>query len=196
MTNKRFKHFFEYLGWTSVTIWIIGFFLFSFITIALKYFTLEDRQAIIVLTGGPDRISESVRLLKENRAPRLFISGVNKSVSPETILKGIEPELKDKIQLGYMADSTYTNALETSQWIKENQLNNIILVTSFYHMPRSLLEMHHRLPNLEMTPYSIFPRQFGESTHWIYTNYAWQLFLEYNKFLVTYFKYFIQRIML
>ena len=104
------------------------------------------------------------------------------------------PELKDKIQLGYMADSTYTNALETSQWIKENQLNNIILVTSFYHMPRSLLEMHHRLPNLEVTPYSIFPRQIGESTHWIYTNYAWQLLLEYNKFLITYSKYFIQRI--
>ncbi len=193
MTNSIKQHFWGYIFWTGFALWIIGFFCFSLVAISFRYTPLEKADAIIVLTGGPDRITSAIQLLGRELAPQLFISGVNKTVKEEELLKDVPSPLRPKIHLGYMADSTYTNALETSDWIKENKVDSIILLTSFYHMPRSLVEMHQHSPDLAIYPHSVFPKEFDDSTHWLYTNYAWQLLLEYNKFLITYSKYFIQR---
>lgn len=195
MSNSS-HHFGSYVFWTGLTIWVIGFFIFSLISITMKYMPLESADAIVILTGGTDRIKEGIELLKEDTAPQVFISGVNKFVKEEEIFKDVPTEIQSKIHLGYMADSTYTNALETADWIKKEKLNKIILVTSFYHMPRSLMEMYSHVKNIQIVPYPIFPRQFDNSTNWIHTRYAWQLLLEYHKFLVVYFKYMMQRIML
>ena len=194
MTDSIKQNLGRYFLWTGFALWIIGFFCFSLWAISFKYTPVEKADAIIVLTGGPDRISSAIHLLENQNAPQLFISGVNKVVKEEDLLKKVPPELRSKIHLGYMADSTYTNALESSDWIQQNNLKTIILLTSFYHMPRSLIEMHQQIPNLKIYPYSIFPNKFENSTHWLHTNYAWQLFLEYHKFLITYSKYFIKRI--
>ena len=126
-------------------------------------------------------------MLEEEIAPRLFISGVNENVTGYHLLKETPQEWQDKIELGYQAKTTRMNAIETAEWISKNKISSIILVTSFYHMPRSLLEIKTAIPDLKIIPYAVFPQNFGESTDWIHTRYAWQLFLEYHKFFIAYF---------
>ena len=179
------KTIFAYFLILSATFWIIGFIVFCAFAIGIKYRPLEQAEAIVVLTGGSDRISKAIHLLQENHAPKLFISGVGTTESH--LLKEIPPKIKEKIELGYWAKTTRMNAIETAKWISENKIASVILVTSFYHMPRSLLEIKEEIPHLKITPYAVFPQAFGESTDWLHTRYAWQLFLEYHKFLVVYF---------
>ena len=186
------KTFLGYLIVLVGTSWVIGFIVFSIFAMAIKYTPLESAEAIVALTGGSDRIKEAIRLLEENKAPRLFISGVNESVTGFHLLKEISPELSDKIELGYQAKTTRMNAVETESWLKQNDIHSIILVTSFYHMPRSLLEVKQKCPFVKITPYPIFPQSFEKDTSWIHTRYAWQLFLEYHKFLVVYLRHKIE----
>ena len=176
-----------YLLILTITFWVIGFIVFSTYAIGMKFHPSEKAETIVTLTGGNDRIKESIRLLQEEKAPHLFISGVNENVTGYHLLKEVEPEWKNKIELGHWAKTTHMNAIETAEWVSKNQIQSIILVTSFYHMPRSLLEIKRAIPNLKIVPYAVFPQSFGESTDWIHTRYAWQLFLEYHKFLVVYF---------
>ncbi len=182
-----FKTFFGYFFVLLGTIWVIGFIVFSCYAIGIKYRPTETAEAIIALTGGNDRIKEAIRLLEENKAPRLFISGVHENVTGFHLLKEVSKETQEKIELGYMAKTTRMNAIETAEWVQRNNIHSIILVTSFYHMPRSLLEVKRAVPNLKVSPFAVFPKSFGESTDWLHTRYAWQLFLEYHKFLVDYF---------
>ena len=42
------------------------------------------------------------------------------------------------IDLGRNATNTFENALETANWIEANEYKNVIIVTSDYHMKRSL----------------------------------------------------------
>ena len=100
--------------------------------------------------------------------------------------------MQEKIELGYWAKTTHMNAIETTEWVRKNNITSAILVTSFYHMPRSLLEMKRTESNLKIIPYSIFPKEFNESTSWLHTKYAWHLFLEYHKFIATFFKNLIK----
>lgn len=178
------------LGYTFVllmSLWVIGFILFSSYAIGIKYRPIKSTEAIVALTGGSDRIKEAIQLLKDGKADQLFISGVNENVTGYHLLKEVEPKWQEKIELGYWAKTTRMNAIETAEWIKKNKIHSIILVTSFYHMPRSLLEIKRVLPDLEITPFAVFPQSFEENTNWLHTRYAWQLFLEYHKFLVDYF---------
>ena len=188
---KRF--FISYTFCIMLAIWVILFLLFCLITISLKYTPLQQSEAIVVLTGGKDhRIQSGVDLLKQKWADTMLISGVNKTVKAEDILTNTDEHLQSMIHLGYMAENTHTNAVEITHWAKENHIHSIILVTSFYHMPRSLLEMKNIKSEIKITPYSIFPKEFDESTAWLHTKYAWHLFLEYHKFIATFFKNLIK----
>ncbi|MBR2034012.1 MAG: YdcF family protein, partial [Alphaproteobacteria bacterium] len=60
-----------------VSIWIGGFLVFSqHINTYPKDYTTET-EAIIVLTGGRNRIAEAVDLYNKGLAKKMFISGVN-----------------------------------------------------------------------------------------------------------------------
>ena len=176
-----------YLVILTATFWVIGFIVFSVVAIGIKYRSPENAEAIVALTGGSDRIKEAIHLLQQEKAPHLFISGVDENVTGYHFLKEVSPELKEKIELGYWAKTTRMNAIETAEWIEKNKISSIIVVTSFYHMPRSLLEIKRAVPGVKMTPYAVFPKSFGQSADWLHTRYAWQLFVEYHKFLIVYF---------
>ena len=185
--------FISYTFSIMLSVWVILFLLFCLVTLSLKYTALQPADAVVVLTGGKDhRIQAGIHLLEEKWADTMFISGVNKIVKAEDILGSDNNDLKSIIHLGYMAENTHTNALEITQWAKEHNIHSIILVTSFYHMPRSLLEMKGIHSGLKITPYSIFPKEFNESTQWIHTKYAWHLFTEYHKFIATFVKNLIK----
>lgn len=122
-------------------------------------------DAIVVLTGGMGRIEQGVELLKADRAKMLLISGVDKDVKPAEIVAeyGIDtahPVLADGISrmvLDYSPRDTVGNARETAKWMDRNNLHSLRLVTSSYHMPRSLMEFRHAMPGTIILPSPVFP---------------------------------------
>jgi uncharacterized SAM-binding protein YcdF (DUF218 family) len=101
-------------------------------------------DAIIVLTGGYQRIEEAVNLLSSGAGKRLLISGVNRTTSMDQIRRftGSSKDLFDCcVDVGYDALDTTGNAAEAVAWIKARGFSSVIVVTNNYHMPRSLLEL-------------------------------------------------------
>lgn len=190
----KIKSFCSYGFIVFLTCWILGFCLFSLYTFTLKYTPVPQVDAIVVLTGGADRIQKALELLKNNKSEKLFISGVNAKVSIGALFQKIEDQLVPKIQLGYLADNTYENALETELWIKKNNVESVLLVTSFYHMPRSLVEIRQRMPHLIVFPYPVFPKRIN--AEWVHSRSAWLLFVEYNKFIVVVLRSFLRSLVL
>lgn len=179
----------------SCVIWALGFCVFVLYALSFHFTDTEKTDAIVVLTGGADRISTAVELLQQQQSEHLLISGMNKQVLPMEMFKHFPTSAVKKITLGYFATTTAENALESATWVKQKGATSILLVTSFYHMPRSILEMTHATPNLKIIPYPVFPKSFGNSVDWIKTRYAWLLFIEYHKFITVYLKYlFIERL--
>lgn len=116
---------------------------------------IESADAIIVLTGSKHRIEDGFKLLLQNKAPTLLISGVTDGVSFQDIVdaRDLSTSQKQKIlnhcciELDYVADTTQTNAKESAKWIQDNDIQSIILVTSFSHMPRAILLFNRAVPD-------------------------------------------------
>lgn len=188
---KKLFHLSAYFALLALMLWIIGFVVFCLYALSFKYSPQERSDAIVVLTGGNNRIKTAVELMQEQKASYLLISGVNKQVSEKKLLKNVPLELHPRITLGYNAENTQGNAQEINDWIKGKHIHSIILVTSFYHMPRSILEMTQANALLQIMPWPVFPKSFNNSVDWIKTRYAWLLFIEYHKFLFVHLKYLL-----
>ena len=173
--------------------WFFGLFIFGFYAYSLKYTPIQQTDAIIVLTGGAERVQTGFRLLQQQKAPLLFITGVNDSVSPQQLLDRQKNIIKEATYLDYSADNTYENALAIKDWTKEQKVKSVLLVTSFYHMPRSLFEISKQTPDIQYYPVPVF---INQSTHWMLTRSAWLLFIEYNKFIIRFIQFQIRRIFL
>jgi uncharacterized SAM-binding protein YcdF (DUF218 family) len=150
-----------------VTLWSLGLYEF-YHRIPVKP-TADERKtdAIIVLTGGKDRVAEGIRLLNQKYAGKIFISGVGKSTNIIELLESqglSEKEIKKldpaKFAIGREAINTIGNAREAESWIAQNNIKSIRLVTSSYHMPRALLEFKKRMPGLKIIPHPVIPANF------------------------------------
>jgi uncharacterized SAM-binding protein YcdF (DUF218 family) len=82
------------------------------------------------------------------------------------------------------ADDTRGNAVETAAWIREQGFGSLRLVTANYHMPRSLLEFRHAMPDIEIVPHPVFPENFKQDEWWLWPGSASLLASEYSKYLV------------
>ncbi len=148
---------------------------------------LSRTDAIVVLTGGAERLNEGLKLMDRNKlARRLFISGVARGVDIKTLLKVARHKPNDLnccISIGYQADNTAGNAKETAKWMQANQFGSYRLITANYHMPRSLREFKAVLPDFNLIPHPVFPSVF-KSDSWKTDFFALQIVVtEYNKFL-------------
>ena len=178
----------------GLSLWLIGFAGFCLYALSFKFQEAEHADAIVTLTGGGERIATALDLLQDHYADYLLISGVHPSVKVVDLTRGLSQDLRDKITLDYMAQDTRGNAKETAAWIQKNQVKSIILITSFYHMPRSIFEVLKESPDLRIIPQPVFPKSFNNSVDWIRTRYAWLLFIEYHKFLATHLQDLFERI--
>lgn len=179
-----------YIIIVAVPLWLIGFGIFVLYVFSFRMQDIQPADAIVAWTGGGYRIQSAVTLLEQGMGQKLLISGVNKTARPHLFLGDISPETQSKITLGYMATTTQQNALETSEWLYQNKFKSAILVTSFYHIPRSLVEFEHEMPLTTVYPYPIWPKDFTESVSWIHTKSAFHLLMEYHKFLIVKLSYF------
>lgn len=144
-------------------------------------------DAIIVLTGGSLRLETGFALLARRRAEKLLVSGVDKSVPIEEVLRvtGMTHEdLACCVTLGYMAEDTGSNASESAAWVRSNRITSIRLVTAGYHMQRSLLEFRAALPDVEIIPHPVFPEQVMIDEWWRRPGTASLVISEYNKYLL------------
>jgi uncharacterized SAM-binding protein YcdF (DUF218 family) len=156
--------------------------------------TLPDRvadpvshtDAIVVLTGGSERLTTGMALLEGGLAGKLFISGVHRGVDVPDILKlarSHHPDHADAIVLGYAADDTVGNAAETAAWARAEGLTSLRLVTGAYHMPRSLTEFRQVLPGITIVPHPVFPDAVKSREWWRWPGTAALLATEYSKYV-------------
>jgi uncharacterized SAM-binding protein YcdF (DUF218 family) len=144
-------------------------------------------DAIVVLTGGSERIETGLALLDEGLADRLFVSGVGEQVKTGDLLPRtprLRADMREKITVGTAANNTPGNALETAAWARTTNVHSIRLVTAAYHMRRSLLEFHAAMPGIAIVPHAVFPANV-KSDWWRWPGTASLFAREYSKFLAT-----------
>ncbi|MET0568833.1 MAG: YdcF family protein [Hyphomicrobiaceae bacterium] len=165
---------------------LVGFAMFASTAKQKAPLGLPNADAIVVLTGGEDRIETGIRLLSQGKGHRLLISGVNPSTRAAEIgrLAGQDSRLfRCCIDFGYVAVDTSGNAAEARAWAESWGYSKLIVVTSSYHMPRSLVEFARVLPAAELLSYPVGSRHYHLDAWWQHPPTARLLAAEYAKFL-------------
>jgi uncharacterized SAM-binding protein YcdF (DUF218 family) len=172
-------------GGVALALFIFGFVIFVRLTTREATSPVEPADAIVVLTGGQQRIGEAVRLLSEGTARRLLISGVNRRISKAEArrLTGLDHRRFDCcVDVGYGAQDTSGNADETRAWVATWGFSSLIVVTASYHMPRSLIEIGRTLPGVRLIPHPVVPKSLRTDL-WLHLDAARILVSEYLKCL-------------
>ncbi|ESQ85946.1 hypothetical protein AEAC466_01830 [Asticcacaulis sp. AC466] len=147
----------------------------------------EAADAIVVLTGASDlRLKEGMQLLERRKGQRMFISGVNPEVKrPElmSVTEGSKRLYECCVDLGYEAENTVGNAKEIAEWARGHDFYTLIVVTSDYHMPRSLLELKADMPGATLIPYPVATPDVDARGWWKSRKGQRIIVLEYCKYL-------------
>lgn len=150
---------------------------------------LQPIDGLVVATGGQARIQKGLELLTKGSANKMLISGVGEGISKE-LLKG-SLSLSDQqslffdccVELEFTANDTNGNAKATFEWMRKHDLNDVLLVSANYHLPRAEIIFKRYLPENSVHFHAVNPPDLKLS-HW-YLN--WQtsklLLKEYLKFL-------------
>lgn len=190
--------FFCYFLLVLVVLWSIGFVIF--VRSVFSYgedFKISDMPqpfGVAVLTGGRGRIERGVELLEQTGAQTLLISGVSKGLLLYDIAKRDGFEIKENmpVELGYEATDTVGNAKEIKAWVKKHGLKCVIGVTSFYHIPRSRLEVLYELPETRLEFVAVRSAYVKEDWWNSFESFKF-LAAEYCKFLTVFAQYKILR---
>ncbi len=108
---------------------------------------IQQADMIVVFAGSNDRIEHAIELYKKGYAPKIFLSGGRKGnyssagrMKNTALKKGVPPEA---IILDEDAYSTYDNAVHTVELARRKEYKSGIIVTSPYHMLRSMWTINH-----------------------------------------------------
>lgn len=152
--------------------------------------TAIETEAIVVLTGGSERLREGIKLLEQKQGKYLFISGVDKQTQLHELAalsKELTPEnvrnYQPYIILGHAAYDTISNAKETKNWVEKEAFSSVRLVTANYHMPRSLTIFRLFMPKITIIAHPVFPEQFKSTAWWRYPGTLRLILSEYHKYL-------------
>ncbi|WP_096702736.1 YdcF family protein [Magnetospirillum sp. 15-1] len=143
-------------------------------------------DAVVVLTGGADRLEAGLALLEAGKGGKLFISGVHKGVDLPDLLRKAHmapAQAQCCIVLGHAADDTVGNATETAAWMGREGFSSLRLVTAAYHMRRALLEFRRAMPETAIVAHPVFPDAFKRDRWWRWPGTAHLLAVEYTKYL-------------
>ncbi len=170
-------------------IWLIGLLFFAN---NVQRLTPPDpvpqADGIVALTGGSDaRIQEAMDLLQAGKGRRVLVSGVNRQVTRAQLKKIANPPeglYECCVDLGFDAKNTLGNAQEIAAWARAKSFKSLIVVTSDYHMSRSLLEIHGAVPEAKLIAYPIVTPSLDTHRWWRTAGGARIMTLEYCKFLI------------
>lgn len=165
---------------TAFLLWVLGYGLYALSALTMRP-QEPDRMtdAVVVFTGGSGRIEEGLRLLDEGRAPRLYISGVHADTPKADLLRTWSGS-PESVEIGQSSTTTTQNAEEVRGWLAVNpDIHTLRLVTSNYHMNRSLIELKNAVPDIEILAHPIVQPDINAAHR-----YFWHvLFSEYHKAL-------------
>jgi uncharacterized SAM-binding protein YcdF (DUF218 family) len=163
-----------------------GFVVFARTVASYEPGPVPRADAIVVLTGGELRLTAGARLLREGRGARLLISGVNPMTSRDDLrrVSGLSPRLfSSRVDVDYAAHTTSGNADGTKAWVASKGFTRLIVVTSSYHMPRSLMELRRTMPRITLLPHPVVSNRVHAAQWWMDPYTARVLLGEYMKLL-------------
>ncbi|MBW8618922.1 MAG: YdcF family protein [Hyphomicrobiales bacterium] len=146
--------------------YIVLFFILTFLSVGfVSYFSALARydqveitsvDAAIVLTGGPDRLTDAARLLSTGVTKHLLISGVGGRADLDDLVRvapSLAPYSSCCVDLGHQAQNTRGNAEEAALWARDKNYKSLAIVTAGFHLPRAMLEVRALLPDRTLYPY-------------------------------------------
>ena len=172
------------LGLLIALLWLAGLARFATLIPDRLADAAGPTDAVVVLTGGSGRLDAGLDLLIRERAGKLFVSGVYRGLDVQQLLQLARRDpagIETRVALGN-AVNTIANARETASWMKAEGFRSLRLVTGAYHMPRSLLEFRHALPEAAVFPHPVFPDHV-KADWWAWPGTLGLVVGEYNKFL-------------
>ncbi len=116
----------------------------------------QKADCAVALTGGVNRVREGIDVLAQGLVKKLIISGVN----PKAQLTEIFPQHYyygslnlDDIILDKISKTTYGNAKQSLNLVENLKCRDILLITSYLHMSRSLRTFKAQYPeSIEIIP--------------------------------------------
>jgi uncharacterized SAM-binding protein YcdF (DUF218 family) len=158
-----------------------------FVDFVYKTFSFRTRDlnpdAVVVLAGGKGRIEEGVRLYREGKGERLFLIGVDPSVKKADLYKEVEGQRSsEQVYLEKVSRNTLENAIFARELILKNNVRSMLLITSRYHMKRSLLIFRNILPkDIAIYPHPVTNKSSTEEW-WSHGGSLRLLFSEFYKY--------------
>jgi uncharacterized SAM-binding protein YcdF (DUF218 family) len=131
----------------------------------------DTSLARMQLTGAGDRIWQTLRLYKENKISKIFISGgsgkllgqdITEADKVKTFLLAMKIPEKDII-IEMLSRNTYENAKNTTDWIKKHDPEaTCLLITSASHMRRAAACFKKLIPGIKVYPanFNSEPRKY------------------------------------
>lgn len=130
---------------------------------------LPEADGVVVLTGGAKRLEAAINLFEASHGQRMLISGVGKETT-----RGDLGRLLDKtgmmfgccVDIDRRALDTKGNAKYTAEWVQLNGFSRLLVVTSSYHMPRSMMLMKRRMPDVELVGVPVYSSEISGKGFW------------------------------
>jgi len=166
--------------------WAVGLLIFATSLDTVVEDRDSEADAIVVLTGGSERLSRGLALLEAGKGRKLFVSGVHRGVDLPELLRQVhlpQSEARCCIVLGHAADDTAGNAAETAAWMEAEHFTSLRLVTASYHMRRAILEFRRAMPHATIIAQPVFPDAVKHEQWWRWPGTVHLLATEYTKYL-------------
>lgn len=169
---------FAIIGLTSITLFIISIFLITKITNPPVDNYYSEYDAIVILSGNPERAKLAGKLYQENKSEIILLSKENKLLNDyfgsrepmETyrqyikILKQNNIPQKDIILFGNNNRSTFEEAKALSD-LESPQLKNILIITNKYHVFRAKRIFDQIMP--QQTIHFLYPEFYKNNDNWL-----------------------------
>jgi len=174
-------------GLISVLILLVFLASALFIDFVYKTFSYEVRDyntdAIVVLSGGRGRLDEGVKLFKEGKGEHLFFIGVDPAVKKSDLYPERSGERSGaEVHLEKASRNTLENAIFAREMLLKNNVRSMLLITSRYHMKRSLLIFRSILPkDIAIYPHPVANKNLTEQW-WSHGGSLRLLFSEFYKY--------------
>ena len=152
-----------------ITYFLVELFHFKEKIIAAENYPNPKNTNIVILTGGTNRIKDGFDIInkfdeKSKYTIKILVSGTGKGFTKLSLQNMLSPDfdlklIKCCVELDAISQNTYSNAKQTLKWSIRNNIKEFILITSNYHMPRSILEFKNKMPDIRILTYPIKPRK-------------------------------------
>lgn len=133
---------------SSLLILVVFIGLLVFLTAVPECRNVSSKN-IVVVTGAAERIPRALEIMRLNPDARLLISGAGSHQLR------LPPDMK--IEIETTSKTTFENSLAIKSWVLENGFNDIALITSDYHMWRTMLLTRRQLPFTKIETCAVSP---------------------------------------